>query len=242
VSIVNDAAYTEARILGRLSKLPSEQDWSYLNPVNDYAHFLASARATPLGPWVQLLQPDDGAHAIERRLRARYLAEVETLSHWTVEGTEDAVAWCRYLPYLGVIEHLAREGEVYSWMREDPFLDAWISGEDRGGLSDTFSSPLAADVGIRELWLAGLRSRLPASLVESVAGNTLLERVSLALHMHPVQAGVAEVAPSLRSLLHRYLDARIMLPVYLVLFFWMLERLQAELISRRIFEARVGFA
>ncbi|HDP88556.1 MAG TPA: hypothetical protein ENN42_01125 [Thioalkalivibrio sp.] len=235
--------YALARIHHRIARLPSEAAWGVLAPVAGYAHYLDAARPT-LEYWLRGLGREADVHALEQALRLRFVEELARLAGWLPPAFAPLLHWCGHLPYLDFISFLHRRESAPAWMHDDPRLAAWLgeTDADLGALQrDLDDQSLARDAGRHRVvrnWLDGFRPRLPdglSPLAEDARFNALLTAV---LEGHPVhEAGIsaeARVQPRLLREAHRHMMQATLVPVYVLLAYWVLLRLRAELAPRNL--------
>lgn len=247
--------YAQARIHARISAWPSERDWMTLNPLNNYSHYLEDARKTSLGTWLRGVRPDDDVHGVEAAIRVYMLEEVAAVARWSPTPAKPAVQWFRFVPYLPHLAHLVRSGTSLPWMRTDAFLEPFLTPEGElrpEAMSGEPGATLFAEGDTRSLnarWMDELRTRLPKSAQSEAAGTykRLLRTMRTILEMHPAQVDErgqpldSQIHDRLMHMVHMNVTNPVVLLAYLALVTWNLTRLQAELVSRRVFEAREGF-
>ncbi len=123
--------YAQARIQARHGERPDEALWRRLHASQELGHFLESARASSLRPWVGHLTARQSAREIERSLRADFLEYVHEVAAWVPDPWQRAVGWAKRLPLL------ATSGDGFDPARElEEFRALWpaCSRHERRGL------------------------------------------------------------------------------------------------------------
>ena len=171
-------AYSQARLQARLGSRPAASDWQRVDASRDFSALLRICGASSFAPWTRDLDARMDVHEVERRLRGRWLAQVDEIAAWQPADWRDAFAWLRWLPYLPALEKLARAGKPPDWMRGDPVLGAIVAEDPRqraSSVAGTGFAPLAAGFAtppdVTQAWLRHWRSLWP------VADARALERV-----------------------------------------------------------------
>ncbi len=136
-------AYAQARLQARYGARPRAAEWSHIAATADLGALLQVLRGSPLQRWISRLGPRPGVHAIERQLRAEWLAGVDEVADWQPAEWRDSVRWMRWLAYLPSLQKLARGGRAPAWMREDGTLGPIVAREPRERATALRRTPLA---------------------------------------------------------------------------------------------------
>lgn len=246
-------AYAQARLQARIGQRPTSGVWQSLEVSQGLSHYLHSVRATSLRSSVQTLSEHADAHVIERSLRKDWQRQVEQMTTWLPTRWQQAVLWVRTAVDLPAVVHLMRGGSVFSWMREDPALQA-IAAADADTrlreLSATEMAPLADQLADSKTavaaWVAHWRSLWPPQPSQHAG----LEKLSQHLRDHMGVMQSADVAVSemtaqkerLERQLVRLIRTHQQRPVamfsYLGLLALDLQRLRGGLVRRALFTTR----
>ena len=153
-------------------------------------------------------------HEIERRLRGRWLAQVDEIAAWQPAEWRDAFAWLRWLPYLPALEKLARAGKPPDWMRGDPVLGPIVAEDPRqraGSVARTGFAPLAAGFAappnVTQAWLRHWRSLWPVRAADARALERVVREVVALPGLWSASPPGASSAPTLARLERRLLAA-----------------------------------
>ncbi|PLX36245.1 MAG: hypothetical protein C0606_16250 [Hyphomicrobiales bacterium] len=117
-----DYAFVQARLQARHGARPLSEDWSRIEAARSLDSFLAAAKASPLAPWVETIDPSGDIHIIEFRLRQQWRRYVDDLSRWQPERWRAATLWLKRLVDLPVIDHVLAGGIAPDWVEDDPAL------------------------------------------------------------------------------------------------------------------------
>lgn len=115
-------AYAQARVQARHGRRPSEAVWGSLDACSTFGHYLQTAEATSLEPWVRNLDPKADVHAVERSLRIEWRRYVSLIAEWPPESWANAVRWVDVLVDLPALSHLLHGLPAQGWMQDDPVL------------------------------------------------------------------------------------------------------------------------
>ncbi|MGB5734527.1 MAG: hypothetical protein WBM40_08805 [Thiohalocapsa sp.] len=242
-------AYAQARLQARYAELPTETDWRRLSGARQLSGWLEEARSGALKRWVKGFSAQSDSHDIERGVRAQFIETVEQVADFLPAPWHDAVAWCRWLPLLGLFDHVRGGGRLPAWALDDPRLRSLL-GEDKAfdpsALADAGIDGLLADDASRQ-WLAQWRQSWPRCKPTYLAA---VDALVLRGHQHLQQFREAPLdkAWTLRQLLRERLRLEFHLHllqpasafIFLSLVALDLERLRRALLDRQLFE--VGLA
>ena len=240
--------YALARLHHRLGRIPGETVWAQLAPLVDYHHYLDAAARQPLADWLGGLAREADVHGLEQALRQRHVEELRRVAGWLPPAYAPLLRWCEYLPYLDFAGFLQRREPAPAWMQADPRLAAWLEGREAGVLAELLGGQGAA-VGqgrrgaggrhrVNRHWLAGFWCRLPEALAVLRADARFRHLLEAVVEGHPLhEAGLAPESRTLPRLLreahHRVMQAPLA-ALYPLLVHWLLLRLRAELVPRRL--------
>jgi hypothetical protein len=169
MSALHGFAYAQARAQARHGDRLCETDWQVLEAARSTENYLDRARHTSLRRFIERLDAQMDAHAIERGLRAAWRSYVQEIADWMPQGWHQAVEWCAYLPDLAIIEGLVSRRALPDWAAEDPVFAALIESKRPAahrGAPDGLPllEPLsAADGTIAARWLSHWRSLWPGA-------------------------------------------------------------------------------
>lgn len=241
-----DFAYAQARIQGRFSRLPGEDEWQRLAASRTLASFLEEARSGSLRDWVKGFSGQSDVHDLEAGLRSLHRDVLEELCGWVPVPWRDALSWTRWLVHLPLLAHLGAGRPMPGWAARDLELRGLL-GED-GELDPRRLSNAGLDVLMRAeegpaaAWILQWRRRWPrcgceASRNLDALTATLAGQVESFGRISPT-AGRAlhtELRGWLRLTLHRRTLQPSVPYVYLALTTLDLDRLRAALVSRALF-------
>lgn len=239
-------AYAQARLQARFASLPTEADWQRLSAARTLSGYLEEARGGALKAWVKGFSAQSDGHDIERGIRAQFADCTERTAEHVPDPWRDAVLWCRWLPLLGLFDHLQRGLPAPPWVARDPRLAPLLDDDGRPARAALTRSGLASlldgDVGAawqrewHRRWPPCSRAFLDAvqGVADECAGHlqgfdglssddawalrrALRERFRLRLHLHLLQPAAAFI--------------------FLVLVALDLERLRRALLDRALFAA-----
>jgi len=157
-------AYAQARLQARYAGLPTEADWGRLRAARSLSGWLEEARAGVLKPWVKGFSAQSDAHDIERGVRALFVESAQQAAEVMPRPWRDAVLWCRWLPLLGLFEHVRGGGAPPAWAARDYWLASIL--DDDGRFDATLAgaagiAPLLADGDAGKVWVEQWRQRWP---------------------------------------------------------------------------------
>lgn len=240
--------YALARLHHRLARIPGEGAWAQLAPLVDYHHYLDAAARQPLADWLGGLSREADVHGLEQALRQRHVEELRRVAGWLPPAYAPLLRWCEYLPYLDFAGFLQRREPAPEWMQADPRLAAWLEGREAGVLAELLGGQgAAAGQGrrgaggrhrVNRHWLAGFWRRLPEALAVLRADARFRHLLEAVVEGHPLhEAGLAPESRTLPRLLreahHQVMQAPLA-ALYPLLVHWLLLRLRAELVPRRL--------
>jgi hypothetical protein len=246
----------QARLQSRHGQCTTEPVWQRLETVREFSALLDLARHTALRPWlVGITAPGDAAQ-IETVLRTHWRRTVDELIGWMPPAWLAALDWCAVLTALPTLQHLARGGQPWPWMNDDPALRPLCAApatERRATLAagpmQALASGWDAPEALADSWLAEWQRRLPT---QSGEWDDSLRQVAAALRTHA--ADFAAAPPGAGGMLRRSLHARLTLLLrrnalepaaaftHLALCALDLERLRGELLRRALFGGAMSVA
>lgn len=246
MSLDLDFAYAQARIQGRLARLPAEDEWQRLAASRTLASFLEEARLGPLRNWVKGFSGQSDVHDLEAGLRSLNREALDDLCGWVPAPWRDALSWTRWLAYLPLFAYLGAGGLMPGWVARDPELGGLLGEE--GALDPQCLVNAGLDVLMRSeqgpaaAWIAQWRRRWPRCGRET-SGNLEAMTALLAGHVERLRRISPEATWSLRrevrGKLQLSLHRRTLQPevpfIYLALTALDLERLRAALVTRALF-------
>ena len=249
MSLDLDFAYAQARIQGRFSRLPAEDEWQRLAASRTLASLLEEARLGPLHNWVKGFSGQSDVHDLEAGLRSVHRETLEDLCGWVPAPWRDALSWTRWLVHLPLLAHLDAGGPMPGWVSRDPELSG-LFGEN-GALDPRRLSSTGVDVLMHTnqepamAWIIQWRRRWPhcrpetARDLEALAAP-LTGRVESFGRISPTATWSLrkKLRERLRLSLHRHTLQPSVPFVYLALTALDLERLRAALVSRALFPLR----
>ncbi len=239
--------YAFTRMWSRQGARAGEALWRRIEPVRDFAAFLALVRASPLAVWVVGVGADAAPHAIESAARRHLRALVADVARWMPDEWTGAVAWCAHLIDLPVLLHLAAADAEPAWLRDEPVLGSAtaahraVAGDDLAALRE--AAPGGATHLIRA-WRSGWDARLPCP----VAASPVLTQLAATIEAH--ERAFATAHPADGGRLRRELDARLTALfrragidpaaafVFIALAALEYERIRGELLRRRTLPAQ----
>ncbi len=243
-----DFAYAQARVQARHSRLPDAAAWQALEASRTAAHYLAAARAGPLGGWLEGLGEPLETHAIERGLRAHWRRCVDELASWQPACWQPAVRWFATLADLPWIAALPPDQErSHGWPAEarGAALAEPAPVESTQALHEAGLATLSAVAGegaeaAAAAWLAEWRRRAPSNDGKaSVAlrpAELLLPRLLGAGRSRAAADG--PVRQALQRLFRRHAGSAVTVTAHLAMVALDLERLRGGLVERILFEPR----
>lgn len=241
--------YAQARVAARHGRRPGATDWQALETPRELTALLQAASRSPLRAWVAGLTAQSSAHEIEQMLRGRWDAQVDELVGWMPPGLHGALQWCKPLPRLPALAHLAAGGAPTRWMPHDPWLRplctpppaaraAALHTFGLGALAPVWSNP----VNLPGAWQREWQRRLPATALRPGSGLQALQS-TLQAHASDAARALPGSAPgrraaldtALQRLLRRVTGEPALAFVHLALCALDLQRLRSELLRRALF-------
>ena len=241
--------YAHARLHARHGQRLDEAAWRRIESMREFAPLLEAVRAGALWPWLVGITADSSAHQVEAVLRGHWRALIDERAAWMPVSWQGALHWCKVLPDLALLQHLARGAEPVAWMHDDPTWRELCAAQPPGRASMLQAGPFAALASawstpetLGRAWLDEWRRRLPRPV--SDAGDAL-QRLLRVLLDH--RRAFVDAAPREGWLLRGALRARLSLLfrqaalqpavafIDLALCALDLERLRAELLRRVLF-------
>jgi hypothetical protein len=241
-----DFAYAQARIQGRFSRLPAEDEWQRLAASRTLASFLEEARLGSLRNWIKGFSGQSDVHDLEAGLRSLHRDALEELCGWVPVPWRDALSWTRWLVHLPLLAHLGAGRPMPGWVARDLELRGLL-GED-GALDPRRLSNAGLDVlmhaeqGPASAWILQWRRRWPRC-----GRETSRNLEALTAPLAGQVEGFGRISPTATRALRKELRERLRLSlhrntlqpsvpfVYLALMSLDLERLRAALVSRALF-------
>lgn len=117
--------YAQARSQAQQGDRLPKASWQAVEASDGLAQYLHSIRATTLTVRVSHFAANSSPHAIERSLRRDWRAAVHEAAHWVPDRWRESVNWAAWLPDLPVIAYLLNNGDVLSWMHDDPVISSF---------------------------------------------------------------------------------------------------------------------
>jgi hypothetical protein len=238
--------YALARVHARLGRRPSEGAWRAIEQARDIAPILDLCRETTLQTVVRELPAVCDLHSVDHAARLGWQRAVAEARAWMPPEYAEALQWCRLVPLLPALAHLARGGDAARWMRVDPDLAELCAAPNEQRAAVVAHGPLAplaivwqAPDSLAEAWTAEWQRLLPPEALEDTALATLAH--DLERHLEHFQDAGSHEAPQMRD----ELEARLLATFRrnplesAAVFAWLgltaldLERLRGEL-ARRI--------
>lgn len=249
-------AYAQARLQARYSELPNEADWQRLSAMRSLSGWLEEARSGALKAWVKGFSANSDSHDIERGLRAQFVDTVEQVARYLPAPWRDAVLWCRWLPLLGLFDHLGRQpgteagstAALPGWVSQDDRLSALV---DDGVIDATAARQAGIDAllsgeGAGQQWLDGWRQRWPRCKRDYLGAVDALA-ARCAAHLDAFRDSPSDktwpLRQALRERLRLQFHLRLLQPVAVFIFLALvaldLERLRRALLDRALFQAEL---
>jgi hypothetical protein len=242
-------AYTQARLQGRYAELPDEADWQRLSGTRSLSGWLEEARSGALKAWVKGFSANSDSHDIERGVRAQFADTVEQIAGYLPQAWREAVLWCRWLPLLGLFDHLRAGAALPGWASDDYRLAALFDG---GAVDAAAARQAGIDVllwgeGADLQWLDGWRQRWPRCRRKDLEAVDALVARCIA-HRDAFRRCPPDKAWPLRRVLRERLrlefHLRLLQPaaafVFLALVGLDLERLRRALLDRALFQPELS--
>lgn len=161
-------AYAQARVQARFSLRPREAFWRELEAGRDLPHLIEFIRGSGLRDTSAVAGAVLDAHAMEARLRNRWLASCEEVANWYPTPWRPAMCWLGWLPWIAPLGWLAHKGEAASWMDDDAVLRefALAAAEEPqtslpGGTLGPLAAAWSADGDLAAAWHAHWRDTWP---------------------------------------------------------------------------------
>ena len=243
--------YAQARIQARHGERTRETTWQRLETIREFAPLLDAARNSPLRPWLVGIGAPGRSEQIEPVLRRHWREVVAEVARWMPPAWQPSLGWCAVWPELPVFAHLARGGEAWPWMSDDPdwraVCDAPAAARPvliAGGALGPLATAWAAPDSLSQAWAAEWRRRLPhppadGDSLSRVAGTLLTHAGDFAAA--PAGTG-APLRRALQSRLAALLRRAALEPatafIHLALCALDFERLRGELLGRALFPHR----
>ena len=190
--------YAQARLQARFGSRPVRAEWQRLDSIGEIGAFLEAAKRAGLGRWLAGLDEHAGMHRVEIALRERLRDCIRELASWMPSNWQSAMLWTSHLVDLPALVHLARGGSEVAWMRSDPVIGAYLSGnatDKRHAILSAAQRKVLVVVGS-----ANGKEGLPAGLPSGVAA-ALKAWTALWLEMWPRRG--SEERTSVTQLMHR---------------------------------------
>jgi hypothetical protein len=242
-------AYAQARLQARYSELPGDADWQRLSATRSLSGWLEEARSGALKDWVKGFSANSDSHDIERGLRAQFVDTVEQVARYLPALWRDAVLWCRWLPLLGLFDHLRSGAALPGWVSRDYRLASLVDG---GGIDLAAARQAGIDVllsgeGADLQWLDGWRQRWPRCRRDYLETVDALA-VRCAAHLDAFRRSPPDKTWPLRRALRERLrlefHLRLLQPAAVFIFLTLvaldLERLRRALLDRALFPAELS--
>jgi hypothetical protein len=240
--------YALARMHARLGRRPPEAAWRSIEQSRDIAPILDLCRETSLQSVVKELPAPCDLHSVDHAVRLGWRRAVDEALNWMPPDYADALQWCRLVPLLPALAHLARGGDPALWMRTEPDLAELSAapGDQRAAIvAHGRLAPLSIvwqkPEFLAEAWTAEWQRRLPPEALEDTALASLARE--LERHLEHFQDADTHEAPELRRDLESHLLATFRRNPLdsAAVFAWLgltaldLERLRGELARRLAF-------
>jgi hypothetical protein len=240
--------YALARMHARIGRRPPEAAWRSIGQARDIAPILDLCRETSLQAVVKELPASCDLHAVDHAVRRGWQRAVADARTWMPAEYTEALQWCRLVPLLPALAHLARGGVPAGWMRVEPDLAQLCSAGKEQRAAIVAKGPLAplaivwnSPDALAEAWTAEWQRLLPVEALEDATLATLAR--ALERHLEHFQDADTHEAPELRQELESKLLAtfRRSPPESAAVFAWLgltaldLERLRGELARRLVF-------
>jgi hypothetical protein len=199
-----------ARMHARLGRRPPEGAWRSIEHSREIAPILDLCRETSLQAVVKELPAACDLHAVDEAVRGGWRRTVAEAQAWMPADFAAALAWCRVVPLLPALAHLARGEDPAPWMRADPDL-AEVAAADAAqraaAIAQGFLAPLGASWKIpgklAQAWNSEWDRRLPPAAMAGTALASLAR--DLSRHLARFHAAATHEAPQMR----RDLEARL---------------------------------
>jgi hypothetical protein len=241
--------YAHARLHARHGQRADEATWRRIEVIREFAPLLEGAQASALRPWLVGITADSSVHQVEATLHGHWRALVDERAAWMPLSWQRALQWCKVLPDLALLQHLARGGEPAAWMHDDSTWRELCVAAPQARAAVLAAGPFAALAAawltpqcLGRAWHDEWQRRLPQPLGDA---DDALRQLGRLLHDH--QQVFEQAAPSEGWLLRGALRARLSLLFHraavqpaaafidLALCALDLERLRAEVLRRALF-------
>jgi hypothetical protein len=210
MAIEGNLEYASARVHALHGRLPEARDWRRLEASRDLAHFLESARNSPLSGWVSSFDTRQDVHAIERSLRSQWMGHVQRVASWHPREHQAWLRWLAFLPMLPLLAHLATPEPAAPWLLADPVCGGVAIGspaQRAAALAKTPLAPLAPAINSsapiaalwRQQWI-----KLTPRFDPDTQGH--LDRLVAAVDQHASALSRGGSTPALRSRLGQRLQ------------------------------------
>ncbi|MBF0613595.1 MAG: hypothetical protein G8237_00575 [Magnetococcales bacterium] len=126
-------ATLQARLQARHSARLDLNQWNRLSAITALEPFLTQARSTPLGLWLQGVDPHGDVHQLEVTLRDVFRKHVALIAGWSLPSWHPAIHWVATWPDLAIARHYRRFGATHPWiarMEGLELLETSPSGHD----------------------------------------------------------------------------------------------------------------
>ncbi len=256
MSVACRFAYAQARLQARYARLPAESDWKRLEAARDLSTYLEEARDGALRQWVKGFSGRSDSHDLERGLRAQFTDTVLDVARFVPSPWRGALEWCRWLPLLGLFEHLRRGGTMPTWAAAGYRLRDLLSDDGdfdnaalrRAGLVPLVRTEVESNrrgTACAWAWQIQWRERWPPCRPELLRNMDELADL-IAGHLDGFRGATPDDAwslrESLRARLRMLFHLRLLQPAAAFIFIGLtaldLERLRRALIDRALFGLR----
>jgi hypothetical protein len=246
--LIADAGSLElahARIGARWGARTSEALWQRLELTRELAPMLELARDGGLAHWLHDLTAQADLPRIESALRQRWQEQVDEVAGWMPAAWQPSIGWCARLPALPAAQQWARGETLPAGVAQELGLETGDKAAPRGPTWRLLLDGARAEPSrILELWLAQWQRLLP----QEPARAAIDERLVPLLQRHArAFAGAADgwaqrraLGQALATLRRRHLLEPLEVFAYLALQALELERVRAEIVSRRAFPTRAA--
>lgn len=241
--------YAHARVHARHGQRADEASWRRIEVIRGFAPLLEGAQGSALQPWLVGITADSEVHGVEAALRGHWRALIDERAAWMPLSWQPALQWCKVLPDLGPLQHLARGGEPAAWMHDDGLWRELCAAEPQARAAVLAAGPFAAlaaawapPQSFGRAWLDEWQRRWPPAVGE--AGDALQQLVRVLLDHRQLFVDAApsegwQLRGALRARLSLLLRRAAVQPaaafIDLALCALDLERLRAELLRRLLF-------
>ncbi|MBF0190743.1 MAG: V-type ATPase subunit [Magnetococcales bacterium] len=109
-------ATLQARLQARHGQRLDPAQWNRLAAVTTLEAFVARARETTLGGWLEGVDPNGDVHHLEEMMRELFLRQVALVAGLTPREWQPAVRWVATLADLPTARHRHFQGADHPWM------------------------------------------------------------------------------------------------------------------------------